>query len=205
MKRPDYFASSFDVYLYSLYACKHKELIEMIKNHISFKRLNHCMRVAQSSIHFAQRFSSNTEYAFLAGIAHDMCREKDNATLSKMVSAIEKSSTKCENKISLLLHGRAVRVLLEETYPLPQFVYDAIETHTLGQPNATTLQKIIYLSDALDYERSIWIGKENIYSDIYNNTSLNLAILQLITYFKTKFSTIHMITQEMYDSIKRKI
>ena len=191
-----------------LFETQYYALLDLIQHTISETRYEHSQRVAEIGIALAERHNENRTYAWLAGIAHDICREMCDED-------IEKSTKKSERILGdsvavylqddtfdmILYHGIAAVSFLEERYPLPFEVYQAIISHTLGHPHPNTLQKIIFIADALDPARTMF--REDEWAYIFLQSSLDVQILQIIKKLETIYTDSHSITRAMKQNIEK--
>lgn len=191
-----------------LFETQYYALLELIQRTISNKRYKHSQRVAEIGIVLAERHNENSAYAWLAGMAHDICREmcdEDIEILTKKSERILGDSVAVylqdDTPDMILYHGIAAVSFLEEHYPLPFEVYQAIISHTLGHPTPNTLQKIIFVADALDPERKMF--RRNEWAYIFLQSSLDVQILQIIKKLETIYTDSHSITRQMKHNIEK--
>lgn len=188
------------------YELKHNGLLNLLQSLMTRSRYEHAKRVAEVSIELAQRFEENMEFAWLAGVAHDCCRdfsEDEMYELGKKSGEILGNLADiylgtCVEKI--LYHGLAAVSVLEEKYPLHKDVYNAIASHTIGHPVPSALQKIIYVADTMEPERNMWDETQRVY--LLKNYTLNELVLEVISTLDDTYYNLHEITIKMRDYIQ---
>lgn len=187
----------------------HSHLLTILKSTLSKKRYNHSEQVAFLAYDLAHRFDANQESAWLAGWAHDYCREMKNkeildlalqsrspTILGTMADVyLNREDFMKSQKYWGLFHGLAATTLLHKYYPLSPEVYYAIASHTLGFPSASILQKIIYVSDTLEPNRKFWSKEER--AIIIESDSLDDQVSRIIEKIKEIFGSIDDITKRM--------
>ncbi len=131
------------------------ELIEKVENHtksvLSQKRYEHSVRTAQTCALLCENYHMNPKIGYLAGIAHDMCKEIPPETMLEMAKKDGMAISEIEqNKLSLL-HGRAAAVQLKEMFGVEdKDILDAIAWHTFGKKGLGNLGKLLFVSDKVE-------------------------------------------------------
>ena len=182
---------------------KHGVLVELLYASVSAKRAEHCKRVAVHCVQLAYKHAVDREHAFLAGIAHDLCREWTDKQLVETAEAESIVMEAYERDEPVLLHGKIAPYVLAQKYPMHQCVYDAIAVHTLGCVQTTDLQKVLYIADALDDERPLWQTPQgrSAWRDILHQATLENMMDTLIEHMMQRYD-IHPLTRAMQRSIQ---
>ena len=129
---------------------------EAAKEALTSARFLHSRNTALLAQDFCLRFGLDPAAGYLAGIAHDLCKQLDVKQMLKLaradgfpISALEKSRLN-------LLHGRAAAVLLKERYCIHnKDILEAVACHTSGSENMGPLAKVIYIADKIEVSRNI--------------------------------------------------
>lgn len=131
------------------------EVMDNIKSHMSERRYIHTLGVVDAAVYLAEKYGENIQDATLAALLHDYAKDYSEAELKKYIS---------ENGISVddilleayqLLHGKIAAHIAKNQYNITnQNILNAIENHTTGCKNMSTLEKIIYLADFIEVGRS---------------------------------------------------
>ena len=120
---------------------------EIIKGLLSEKRFIHCCGVAELSESLAQRLGADPEKAYLAGMVHDIAKEK---SLDEMIALCEHRGVKTdslERTSTALMHAPAGAAMLEDYNIRDKEIFDAVRYHTVGRQRMSLLEKIVYLAD----------------------------------------------------------
>lgn len=136
---------------------------EKIATTLTPKRFAHCKSTAQTASKLAQRFDGNVEMCYLAGLAHDMCRELSFEEQQNIVH----QNSKCLSFISQrdsykaifadeyftkkMLHGPAAACMLYSSYNIFQFdILEAVALHSIADETMSQCAKIVFISDKLE-------------------------------------------------------
>ncbi|MBQ1371820.1 MAG: nicotinate (nicotinamide) nucleotide adenylyltransferase [Oscillospiraceae bacterium] len=118
------------------------------------KRRAHVLGTAQTAELLALRWGADPIAARRAGILHDITKalgEKEQLYLCDHYS-IPLTSLQRENP--KLLHAKTGAVVAKEIFGESDAVYEAIWWHTTGRAEMTTLEKILYIADYMEPNRS---------------------------------------------------
>lgn len=126
-----------------------------IENRLSPKRVKHSQGVAETAVFLARRYGYDIKKAELAGLLHDYAKNLKEKELLEIAIENNLIFDKCEIYAPYLLHGAVAAYLLEKE----GIVYDidilnAIKYHTFGRVNMTLLEKIIYIADYIEPNRT---------------------------------------------------
>lgn len=119
------------------------------------KRFRHTMNVVEAADKLARTFGCDLDQARLAALLHDCAK---NLTNGQQLDYAQKHQIKID-RVSQndpqLLHGPVGAVLAKERYGVTDTaIQNAIACHTTGCKHMSTLDKIIYLADYIEKERS---------------------------------------------------
>lgn len=134
------------------------ELIEKIRLYtlsaVKKGRYQHSLRVAEMALLLSARYGLAGDKAYLAGIAHDMCKDLDDETQLSLASHDGMEITPVEVKKPALLHGRAAAIKLKRDFGVddPEII-EAVAKHTFGGEDLGPLAKIIYVADKIECGR----------------------------------------------------
>ena len=135
------------------------ELIYRIENDVrsalDFDRFIHSRNTALQAWDICLRFGLDGKKGYLAGIAHDLCKELDEDKLRCLALADGGRQTKLEQKKPGLLHARAAAILVEKKYGVTdKDILEAIRYHTTGGRDMCSLAKIVYVADKIEISRT---------------------------------------------------
>ena len=134
------------------------ETIIRIENDVlrsmDFDRYIHSRNVALLSWDLCLRFGLDAKKGYLAGIAHDMCKELGDERLIRLALADGGRLSKLEQKKPGLIHARAAAVLVKKKYGITcEDILEAIRYHTTGASEMCSLAKVVYIADKLEISR----------------------------------------------------
>ncbi len=118
-------------------------------------RVPHAIGVCETAREMAKKYGAGEELAARAGILHDVTKAL-NAKQQQLLLA-EKLNVKLtdfERANPQLLHAKTGAAAARELFGECEEVASAIEWHTTGQPDMTKLEKIVYLADMIEPNRS---------------------------------------------------
>ncbi len=175
---------------------------KMLKDDISHKRYLHSIGVSDTAACLAMRYGYDHRKAALAGLLHDCAKGLKHEELIETVDRASISVSKVERDNPELLHAKAGSVIAREKYGITdEEILSAIFYHTTGKPGMTLLEKIIFIADYIEPNRSgiPWI--DNIRSMAFEDIDAAVAIScrNSIEYLKRSSREIDRITVETYE------
>lgn len=129
--------------------------IERLKNDLNPQRLDHSIRVMETSEKLAALYGVDLDQARLAGLLHDCAKYDSEEKILQEVGdfGIILDSDTRENK--KLIHADLGAYRAKYVYGVQnQTVLDAIKYHTIGRKNMSDLDKIVYLADMIEPKRN---------------------------------------------------
>ena len=129
-----------------------KKIIEYIDRNLTEKRRIHTYAVAKEAVALSERYGEDAEKAEIAALFHDMFRGVSEKALNGYVRQLGLDSSYLDN--SNLAHSKIAAIIMERDYR----IYDtdmihAVEFHTTGRAGMSTLEKILYIADAIEPNR----------------------------------------------------
>lgn len=117
-------------------------------------RVPHAQGVCETAREMAKRFGADEALAARAGILHDVTKALNKTQQLALAEKLGVQLTEFERQNPQLLHAKtgaaAARMLFGEC----EEVASAIAWHTTGKPDMTKLEKIVYLADMIEPNRS---------------------------------------------------
>lgn len=111
-----------------------KEIIPYIVEHLKPSRLEHTMQVSRLSREMAGRFGADENKAEIAALLHDMAKYEYRPGVNMD-----------------LAHGKIGAEMSREIFGIDdEDILNAIAYHTTGRAGMSTLEKIIFLADAIE-------------------------------------------------------
>lgn len=124
---------------------------ELLARKLSPLRYRHSQGVASYAAELALKYKGEISKARLAGLLHDYARDLPEEKLLTLAEEAGLISCEVERRLPVLLHGPVGAYLIQKELGLnDKEILQAISRHTVGSPDMTLLDKIIYLADALE-------------------------------------------------------
>ena len=133
----------------------YSEMVSELTKRLSVKRLQHSIGVSEMAAELAIRFHCDTEKAKIAGLLHDLAREVPMNELLPRARAFGIVVSDIEQAEPILLHSVLGSRLAQIEFGINDAeILQAIILHTTGGQSMTILDKIIYLADLIEPNRS---------------------------------------------------
>lgn len=124
-----------------------------IEKNFSEKRKIHTEGVRKTAVRLAGKYGADPEKAEAAALFHDMYRGVSPEVLNYYVRHLELGEKYMNNPN--LAHGKIAAVIMERDYGITDpDILNAVSFHTTGRPAMSLLEKIIYIADAIEPNRS---------------------------------------------------
>ncbi|WP_027399668.1 bis(5'-nucleosyl)-tetraphosphatase (symmetrical) YqeK [Anaerovorax odorimutans] len=128
-------------------------IYDYIENNMSEKRRIHTFAVAEEAKKLAKLYGEDVYKAELAALVHDFYRGINEDVLNAYVSEFNLDSYYLGN--ANLAHGKIAANIIKRDYNIEdQDIINAVSYHTTGRDGMSTLEKIIYIADAIEPNRS---------------------------------------------------
>ena len=180
---------------------KYSSYKSYIKEHLSKKRAQHSMNVADAAVKLARLYNGNEEKAYVAGLLHDVCKEMPPEKQLEYVMRSPLDVSEYEKKTTALFHAVAGSVFIQEEFGIadPEIIR-AVRYHTVACGDMDKLSQIIYIADLISDDRD--------YKDVkkmrkYAEQGLEKAMLEALKFSLAdsvgKENTIPLCTLEAYN------
>jgi nicotinate-nucleotide adenylyltransferase len=170
---------------------------------VSPKRYAHSVRTAQTARKMCELYGLDSEKGYLAGIAHDMCKEFSDEDLFKLVEFDGLPVSELEKEKPSLLHGRAAAVLIGQKFDVDdKEIKEAIANHTFASPHLCDLGKILFAADKIEPGRpqSTDEYRANLFARTLNE--LTLSVLQEnIDYLESRGKIVAAVSYTLRDEL----
>jgi len=132
-----------------------ENIIKSLAAKLTSKRLRHSLGVSETARVLAERFGAQPEKARLAGLIHDCARELSNNNLLQMAKSFGIVISDVEMANPSLLHAPVGAHLAKAEFGImDEQVLQAVKLHTTGGPAMTILDKVVFLADYIEPNRS---------------------------------------------------
>ena len=159
------------------------------------KRVRHIRGTEEEAVRLARRWGANENYARRAGILHDCTKYLSGGEHIAICEKYGVPLDELERKAAKLLHSKTGACIARHVFGEPDEVYEAIFWHTTAKADMTTLEKILYVADYMEPNRS-FDGVERLrelaYSDL--DRALLLGVETTIQEMKDRSLPVHKST-----------
>ena len=157
-------------------------ICEYIEKNFSEKRKIHTEGVRQTAMKLAEKFGEGNpelvEKAELAALYHDMYRGVPVDVLNYYVKHLDLDEKRYKDNANLA-HGKIAAIVIQRDFDeKDQDIINAVSYHTTGRPEMSLLEKIIYIADAVEPNRS-YPGVQSLRQTL--EYDLDKAVLQSLT------------------------
>lgn len=126
------------------------DLIEKIKAQLSDQRFQHVLRVEQTAIALATHYDADVERASIAGLVHDYAKQRPDAEYRQLIQQ-EKFDPDLLNYGNGIWHGVVGAYLIEKELQIhDSAILNAVRRHTIGAPEMTVLDQILFVADFIE-------------------------------------------------------
>lgn len=155
------------------------KIVEYVKNNLSERRFKHSVGVMNMCEKLALIYGADVEKAKKIGIVHDMAKEMKNDEMLKYISENNLKLTDEEKTMTYLFHGIVAADIAKKKFSFDKEMELAVAYHTTSKPAMTILQKILFVSDKVEENRT--------YSDVeyYRNLAyddIDECVLKILDY-----------------------
>lgn len=172
------------------------DIINILTKKITEKRFNHILGVEEMAVILADIYNIDKVKVITAALLHDIAKEY---TLKECLDTLNKFNVyydDMEGKSVELLHSKVAFAIAKYDFLIrDEDVLNAIKYHTTGRGEMTMIEKIIFVSDAIEKNRN-YIGVEEIRVMAKNNIDASMIMIldNTIKYLISKNETIHINT-----------
>lgn len=169
---------------------------------MSEERRIHSVNVAMFALHLANLHRQDPSAAFLAGLLHDACK---HFPYERQLDFIRESAFNYPVNPSIA-HGPASAYWIQKELAVADpDIINAVCYHTTGRPSMSPLEKIIYLSDKLEFGRDykdLEAIRQVAYQDL--DKGLALCVQDVVKALERKGASEHSLTLGLIDELKER-
>ena len=132
-----------------------EELEAVVISLLNPNRVAHGLGCRDTAVELAKHWGADVTDAARAGILHDITKAIDGPLQLTLCSAYGKILSDFSKRYPKTLHALTGSLVAERIFGENEAVVSAIEWHTTGRANMTLLEKIIYLADYIEPNRTI--------------------------------------------------
>lgn len=187
------------------------ELEFKMKELLPDKRFKHVLGVKETAVKLAEIYNCNVLKASIAALLHDCAKTLTSEQLVNLCDQNGVSYTPEETcdefTTKSLLHSKAGSILAKNLYYInDEEILSAIFYHTVGRPNMSLLEKIIFVADYIEPGRTQSTNPplDEIRNIAYNNidNAVYLIALNTVHYLKENKRYIDSATMQTLDYYK---
>lgn len=191
------------------------ELIAAVDAHlareITPKRRAHCESTARTAAELARRFGLDENICYLAGLAHDMCREMSVEAQESLVGEQRAAIAFLEARESMralfadpvfrgkMVHGPAAACALYRDFAVRDMtVLEAVALHSVADREMSACAKIVYIADKLEPRRSRPADAEDALRHFGLDELFNYTIACVVRWFSDAGKPLAPFTATLY-------
>ena len=130
-----------------------KKLDDYVKMRLSEKRYRHTLGVLETAKGLAEKYGVDIQKAEMAAIFHDACKNLDIEEMNMLVEQYEIGDIYIDKP--QLAHSKLAAAILKDKFEVyDEDILNAISYHTTGRAGMSMLEKIIYVADATEPNRT---------------------------------------------------
>jgi len=130
-----------------------EDISELFVNHNDSETLNHVLKVASVALRVATRFGVDSNKAEQAALLHDISNVIPVDRMLDIAIQLNVKVDEEEYKYPRIIHQKLSRAMAEQIFKVrDQEILNAIECHTTLKPNASQLDKVLFISDKISWE-----------------------------------------------------
>lgn len=135
---------------------KADEWKKILKKDMSEKRYQHSCNVADMASELAGINGYDKEKAYLAGLLHDIAKEKSREKQFEYINKSGYDISEEEMMTQKLWHAIAGAYILREKYAIEEKDFlNAVRYHTVARAGMSVLEEIIYVADMISADRTL--------------------------------------------------
>ena len=155
-----------------------EEIKKELKEMLSEERYIHSISTAETAVSLAERFNCDKEKAYVAGLLHDCAKclpVKNLQDIIKNCGYTLCEGEECNNKT---LHAPVSSFLAKKNFGISnEEILSSIRWHTIGKPNMSSFEKIIFLSDKIEPKTREDEFRLKIQNPLNTTNSLDIGML----------------------------
>ena len=184
-----------------------QKISDYTKTVVKESRYEHSLRTAKTFADLCKNYGLPEEKAWIAGIAHDMCKDVCDEELFSLAQKDGRGLSDMEKAMPFLLHGRAAAVLIQEKFGVTDGeIIDAIANHTSGSPSSSDFALLLFVADKIEPGRP---QSTDEYRARLFSLPLKTCVLSVleenIAYLEKKGKKIDPVTLELREKLREKL
>lgn len=129
-----------------------EDIRKKVKDKLSDRRYRHTLGVEKMAVILAHKNNYDEKKARIAALLHDYMKEENIENLKEICKGIKEIEG--YEDLTEILHGFAAGKVIGKEFDIEdQEIKEAVGYHTVGREKMSLLDKIIYISDAIEEGR----------------------------------------------------
>lgn len=185
----------------------YEELFAEVAERLGPDEAAHSVAVGETARELARIYDVDAEEARTAGLLHDWAREMSGEELLVAAQEYGISVAPVDRTVPYLLHARVGAQQLETRFPtLSKDVIRAVELHTMGAPEMSPLDKVVYVADMIEPSRTFkGVGKlRDTVGDVELDELFMSAYARSLSHLLRKRRRVHPMTVEVWNAMVAK-
>jgi nicotinate-nucleotide adenylyltransferase len=173
--------------------------MEKLMASMDITRMAHTMCVAWEARRLATVHGEDAQKAALAGLFHDCAKGMELARMQKLAKANKLTDDPSIMASGSLLHALVGAYLAREAYGIDdEQVLSAIAWHTLGRPDMSRLEMIVYLADKIEPSRETYpeLTKIRLLANADLKGAVALSLTSTADYVRGRGKSLHPATEK---------
>ncbi len=134
---------------------KYKQIEEDLRMILKPSRFEHTMGVVDTSVRLARIYGCNVKKARYAALLHDCAKSMDDSQKIALCREYGVPISESESENPSLLHAKCGAILAKYRYGIDdEKILHAIAVHTTGAPKMNKQDKILFISDYIEPNRT---------------------------------------------------
>lgn len=134
---------------------KLSDIMERLSDKLNKKRYLHSIGVMDTAACLAMKYAYDVNKARYAGILHDCAKNYSDEKLLEKAEKYKIRLSEVEKDNPDLLHSKVGMFVARDEYDIEdEDILNAIYCHTTGKPDMTLLEKIIFIADYIEPNRT---------------------------------------------------
>lgn len=130
------------------------EILSKLREHLDESRFNHSLNVQNVAIELAKKNNADESKAGLAGLIHDYAKQRSDNQFIDIIKN-KKFDPELLQYNNGIWHGIVGTFFIEKELNIhDEQILNAVRRHTVGSPNMTKLDKIIFVADFIEPNRN---------------------------------------------------
>lgn len=178
------------------------EIRKQLKKKLEKGRYEHTKGVMYTAGCLAMAHGYSVSQAMLAGLLHDCAKCIPNEQKIKLCEKNHILISQVEYESPYLLHAKLGAYLAETEYGVSDpHILHAVKVHTTGEPDMSTLDKIIYIADYIEPGRELAPNLDRIRELAFHDLNACMAEIlhDTLRYLAERGGTIDHVTKMTYD------